>query len=100
MVRPAVFWQVGGNDERLRVAYNDVDLGLRIRQAGDENVYTPYARLTHNEGATRKGAEPAEDEIIFAQRWRPYEYVDQYYNPHLDPYRPFHIRLEADAVRP
>jgi hypothetical protein len=58
-------------------------------------VYTPYARLIHNEGASRKGAEPTEDEIYFAQRWRPYEFVDQYYNPYLDPYRPFHIRLEA-----
>ena len=98
MVRPSVFWQVGGFDEHLRVAYNDVDLGLRIRQAGYENVYTPYARLIHNEGASRKGAEPSEDELLFAQRWRPYEFVDQYYNPHLDPYRPFNIRLEADAA--
>jgi GT2 family glycosyltransferase len=98
MVRPSVFWEVGGNDERLRVAYNDVDLGLRIRQAGYENVYTPYCRLFHFEGASRKGAEPSQDEIFFGQRWRPYEFVDQYYNPHLDPYRPFNIRLDAAAL--
>ena len=55
-----------GNDERLRVAYNDVDLGLRIRQAGYENVYTPYARLIHNEGASRKGAE--QGKALLAQR--------------------------------
>ena len=95
MIRPSVVWQVGGNDERLRVGYNDVDLGLRIRQAGYENVYTPYARLHHAEGASRQGAEPEGDEVFFAERWRPYEFVDQYYNPNLDPYRPFNIRLEA-----
>jgi GT2 family glycosyltransferase len=60
MVRPTVYGLVGGNDERLRMAYNDVDLCLRIRQAGLEVIYTPYAQLYHQESASRT-YEEAED---------------------------------------
>jgi GT2 family glycosyltransferase/glycosyltransferase involved in cell wall biosynthesis len=84
MMRPTVYWQVGGNDERLRVAYNDVDICMRIRQAGYEVVYTPYARLYHNESATRAGFEHAEDSNFFGVRWHPFEKRDPYYNPNFE----------------
>ena len=51
-VRRATFEQVGGLDENLRVAFNDVDLCLRIRQLGLLIVWTPYAELYHHESAT------------------------------------------------
>ena len=83
MVRPTVYWEIGGNDERLRVAYNDVDLCLRIRQAGYDVVYTPYAELYHYESATRSGFEHHEDGPLFDIRWKPREGVDPYYSPLL-----------------
>jgi GT2 family glycosyltransferase len=81
MMRSTVFARIGGNDERLRVAFNDVDLCLRVRQAGLRVVYTPYAELFHYEGATRKGWEYDDDGPSFGRRWRARESVDPYYSP-------------------
>lgn len=81
MVRPSVYWRMGGNDERLRVAYNDVDLCLRIRQAGLEVVYTPHARLYHHESSSRSGYEHREEGPLFGVRWEPRQRVDPYYSP-------------------
>jgi GT2 family glycosyltransferase len=93
MMRSAVYWAIGGNDERLRVAYNDVDICLRIRQAGYQVVYTPYARLFHFEGASRAGYEHADDRAWFTTRWRQFEEWDPYYNPNFDRRRLFKIAL-------
>jgi GT2 family glycosyltransferase len=89
MIRPTVFWRVGGNDERLRIAYNDVDLCLRIRQAGFQIVYTPYVELLHYEGGTRSGWEHDEDGPLLGARWNPRETVDPYYSPLFERDRPF-----------
>jgi GT2 family glycosyltransferase len=93
MTRPGVFWRVGGNDERLRVAYNDVDLCLRIRQAGYQIVYTPAAELYHYESSSRGGYEHYEDGPLFGIRWHPKERSDPYYSPVFDPNRPFEIKV-------
>jgi GT2 family glycosyltransferase len=93
MIRPSVYWRVGGNDERLRVAYNDVDLCLRIRQAGYQVVYTPAAELYHYESSSRGGYEHHEDGPLFGIRWHPKEFGDTYYSPVFDINRPFEIRI-------
>lgn len=82
--RPGVFWRVGGYDERLRVAYNDVDYCLRLHQAGYQVVYEPDARLYHAEGSTRGLVEDPEDAPLFNDRWRPRSSCDPYYNPNLN----------------
>lgn len=56
MTRKSVFEQVGGFTEKLAVAFNDVDLCLKINRAGYLVVYDPYAKLYHMESKTR-GAE-------------------------------------------
>lgn len=81
MIRPSVYGRVGGNDERLRVAFNDVDICLRIRQAGFEVIYTPYAELFHYESSTRNFQEHAEDTPLFYRRWEPRLRVDPYHSP-------------------
>jgi GT2 family glycosyltransferase/2-polyprenyl-3-methyl-5-hydroxy-6-metoxy-1,4-benzoquinol methylase len=96
MVRPEVFWELGGLEERLGVAFNDVDFCLRAREKGYQIVYTPYAQLLHHESATRGRLHPSEDEAFFRARWgNPGEYKDPYYNPNLDILRPFRLRLDA-----
>jgi glycosyltransferase involved in cell wall biosynthesis len=51
------FLAVSGFDPaEFPVAFNDVDLCLRLEQAGLENVWTPHARLVHLESASRGGA--------------------------------------------
>lgn len=94
LTRPSVFWELDGFDERLRVAFNDVDYCLRARQKGYLIVYTPFAALYHYESASRGSLHPEEDEKFFRTRWgKPGEYRDPYYNENLDLGHPFTIRL-------
>jgi GT2 family glycosyltransferase len=53
MIRRGLFDELGGFDERFPVAYNDVDLCLRVRQRGLLVVVSPAARLIHYEGLSR-----------------------------------------------
>ena len=93
MIRTSVFNRLGRNDEGLRIAYNDVDLGHRLRQAGYRIVYTPYAELYHYEGATRSGWEHPEDAERFVERWDPLHSLDPYYSPLFERFRPFVLAL-------
>ena len=53
-VPKAVFARVGAFDEEnLAVAFNDVDLCIRIREAGYRIIWTPHAELYHAESKTR-----------------------------------------------
>lgn len=53
VVRRELYLSIGGMDERLPVAYNDVDLCLKAEAAGYRNVFTPFAELYHLEGQSR-----------------------------------------------
>lgn len=48
-----VFDAVGGFDEALSVAFNDVDLCLRVKNAGYNIIWTPSAELYHHESKSR-----------------------------------------------
>ncbi|WP_217362977.1 glycosyltransferase [Roseicella sp. DB1501] len=53
-LRRSVYEAVGGLDaENLAVAFNDIDLCLRIREAGWRILWTPFAQLYHLESASR-----------------------------------------------
>ncbi|MDP5254348.1 MULTISPECIES: glycosyltransferase family 2 protein [unclassified Vibrio] len=63
LVRKSVFEQVGGlNETDLKVAFNDVDFCLKVKQAGYRNLWTPYAELYHHESISR-GAEDNPEKI-------------------------------------
>ena len=54
VVRKALFEEIGGfEDTQLKVAFNDVDLCLRLIQRGYRNLWTPYAVLIHHESLSR-----------------------------------------------
>jgi GT2 family glycosyltransferase len=95
LVRPEVFRELGGFEERMAVAWSDVDFCLRAREKGYEVVYTPYALLYHDEGSSRGvgGMHGDEDEALFLSRWS--EYRDPYYNPSFAVDRPFELRMDA-----
>ena len=81
------FFQAGAFDEvNLAVAFQDVDLCLKLLELGYRNVYTPYARLYHHESATKtekdKIPDPAEDAFM-KRKWARYIADDPYYNPNL-----------------
>lgn len=69
LVPRRVFKEVDGFDERFEVAFNDVDLCLRIRQRGYLIVYTPLALRFHHECATRGRLHPPADEELCLRLW-------------------------------
>lgn len=58
----AAFEEVGGFTEELSVAFNDVDLCLKVRETGRLIVYDPYVQLYHMESKTR-GAEDSQEKV-------------------------------------
>ncbi|MDM8560780.1 glycosyltransferase family 2 protein [Candidatus Parabeggiatoa sp. HSG14] len=91
IMRRQVFEEVGGlNEKHLKVAFNDVDLCLRIREKGYRIVWTPYAELYHLESASRgtdntlKKYLRLRHELNFMQsKWGDTLLNDPYYNPNL-----------------
>ncbi|MDQ6655601.1 MAG: glycosyltransferase [Verrucomicrobiota bacterium] len=84
MTRREVFDEVGGFDEeRLPVTFNDVDLCLKMRRAGYQIVYTPFAKLYHHESATRRPSVEARETEVMRERWADALARDPYYNPNL-----------------
>lgn len=69
LARRSVLHAVGGFDDGLRVAMNDVDLCLRISAMGWRVVYTPFAELSHGESVSRGTLHPREDEARYVARW-------------------------------
>ena len=89
VLRKAVYQEVGGFDEALAVAFNDVDFCLRVRANGYRILWTPYAELMHHELATR-GNENKERRSRFSRevalmksRWGELLLCDPAYNPNL-----------------
>jgi GT2 family glycosyltransferase len=89
-MRRAVFDEVGGFNADLRVAFNDVDFCLRIRQRGYLIVWTPLAELYHHESASRGSDLMAKRHQEFSREveymranWGPVLDRDPYFNPNL-----------------
>lgn len=91
MVAKADFDRVGGFDETLAVAFNDVDFCLKIQHlCGKLVVFDPAVELLHYESKSR-GAEDTpqkqkrfHQEIVrFAEKWEEDLKGDPYYNPNL-----------------
>jgi len=84
MMRKDLFLAQGGFDENLPVAFNDIDLCLRLRDKGYLIIYTPFSVLYHYEGGTRGSYHPSEDETYMLSRWADViSKGDPYYNRNL-----------------
>jgi len=91
MMRRDVFEKVGGFDENLAVAFNDVDLCLKVREKGYLIVYTPYSVLYHYESLSRGYENTPEKQKRFLKeikyirkKWsKVIDQGDPYYNPNL-----------------
>jgi glycosyltransferase involved in cell wall biosynthesis len=91
LVKKSVFNQVGGFDEEsLAIAFNDVDLCLKIRKAGHLIVFTPYAELIHHESASCGYEDTPEKRARFnagmqvmQTRWGQTLLNDPYHNPNF-----------------
>lgn len=91
MVKGTLFHKVKGFDEELQVAYNDVDLCLKIYEAGYLIVYDAAVELYHYESYSRgldiseeKKKRLEKERKILNNKWKCiYEKGDPYYNPNL-----------------
>lgn len=81
------FYQVDGFDEKLTVAYNDVDLCFKLYEAGYYNVIRNDVSMYHHESASR-----GSDDIDEAKRTRLLKERKRLYekHPHLDGKDPFY----------
>jgi GT2 family glycosyltransferase len=91
LMRRSCFDEIGGFDaENLAVAFNDVDLCLKLREAGYDIVWTPYAEMFHLESASRgsdmapEKAERFTREVMHMRsRWKGVLENDPCYSPNL-----------------
>ena len=91
VLRRDVYRQVGGFDEvNLKVAFNDVDFCLRVREADYWIVWTPHANLTHRESASRGFDDSTLKQVRFLAetdymnaKWGDALQADPFYNPNL-----------------
>jgi glycosyltransferase involved in cell wall biosynthesis len=104
-VKKSIYEQVGGMDqEHLAVAFNDVDLCLKVIEAGYRNLLTPWAQLYHFESKSRGKDDTVEKkerfkrEVLFMKKkWGDTLQNDPYYSPHLTlQYEQFQIRSKSE----
>ena len=92
MSRRNLWSRLGGlAEERLAVAYNDVDYCLRSRADGQRVVVTPAARLVHRESILRgyddypkRQARLQREHATMSERWGSELLTDPAYNPNLN----------------
>jgi O-antigen biosynthesis protein len=101
LIRRRAFCEVGGFDAaRFPTSFNDVDLCLRLRQAGYRCVYNPSVQAYHMESKTR-GRSPREEEFmtLFQAVWGLKREQDPFYNPNLSCRRLFVEDLSVLRLR-
>lgn len=82
MLRKDLFIEVGGlEEEPLLANWSDVDLCLRLHQAGYLNVWTPRAQLLIDASAGREPTQAQQD--AFFTKWLPLLARDPAYNPNF-----------------
>ena len=91
-----IYDEVGYMDEEFKVAFNDVDFCLKIRETGKLIVYTPYVEFLHYESKSRG----YEDTVEKQQRFK--GEIDRFYSKWQgfldkgDPYYNINLRLDND----
>ena len=92
MVSKAKFLEVGGFDSSFKIAYNDVDLCLKLLEKGYFNLYTPHVIVYHHESTSiGKPGDKHRDVRLFTKeqkrfrdKWNKYLVDDPYYNPNFN----------------
>lgn len=101
MTPKSIYDEVGYMDEKFKVAFNDVDFCLKIRQTGKLIVYNPYVQFTHYESKSRGFEDTPEKKKRFQSE------VDRFHDKWQsvldkgDPYYNINLRLDNDqcAIR-
>lgn len=91
LTKKSTYAALGGLNERdFPVAFNDIDLCLRMRASGYKIIWTPFAKLIHAESASRgkdlspeKKARAQREQMHFISAWTENGSMDPFYNPSL-----------------
>lgn len=93
MVERQLWESVGGFDEHLAIAFNDIDFCLKLSENGLRHVVVPQVIFYHYESKTRgldnsdeKQHRLQQERDYLTQRWQDKIQHDPFYNPHLTPY--------------
>lgn len=91
MIQKKKFLEVGGLEEKFRIAFNDVDFCLKLLKNGYYNIYTPYVELYHHESIsvgtpeakTRNNDEFSKEIDLMYEKWENDILNDKFYNKNL-----------------
>lgn len=90
MVKKSKFLEVGGLEEELKVAYNDVDFNLKLLQKGYYNICVPQTEMFHYESKSRGLDNTSEKYKRFLkesdymyEKWEHELLNDRFYNPNF-----------------
>ena len=103
-IRRTVFVELGGlEQDNLRVAWGDIELCLRAREAGYRVLWDPAATLVHHEMATRgrdvsieQQARHETERAYMRRRWPGVMNSDPFLNPALSSH-PLALRMPVSA---
>lgn len=103
MVSKEKYLEVGGLDEELKVAFNDVEFNIKLLKKGYYNVCLPQVKLYHYESKSRGNDKSGEKYKRFIKecellRQKGGDYIkqDPFYNPNLSIYYPMMLPLEKE----
>ena len=87
MISKKKYDEVGGLDEALKVAYNDIDFNIKLLKKGYYNVFLPQVELYHFESKSRgfdttpeKKKRFEEEEKYMYSKWGKTIFEDKFYN--------------------
>ena len=90
MIEKKKFEEVNGFTEKLKVAYNDIDLNLKLRKKGYYNVLLPQVELYHYESRSRgldttteKYKQYLKEKEYMEKHWKEELEKDPFYNPNF-----------------
>jgi GT2 family glycosyltransferase len=110
LVRRQAFEDVGGFDEaELGIAFNDIDLCLKFRQAGYKIIFNPDVVAEHHESMSRgddlsheKLGRFMRENAVMMERWKEMLPDDPFYNRHFSRdggiYRDLRVLEPADEI--
>lgn len=84
------FKKVGGLEEKLKIAFNDVDFNVKLLEKGYYNVFLPMVKLYHYESRSRgldvspeKQKRFEKEMSLMKKKWKNILLEDKYYNKNL-----------------
>ena len=106
MIKKSKFLEVDGLDERLKVAYNDVDLNMKLLDKGYYNIVIPSVVLFHYESISRGNDFSKENKARFVSevkymtnKWGKEKLIDKFYNNNLSNYFPYYLDREKTEIQ-